>query len=62
MTKAYEKLGQAGGGAIEEGYNITPHPERRVRHRPADAGHLPAHAGGGAASDLPLRPRAGDGA
>jgi len=23
LTKAYEKLGQAGGGTIEEGYNIT---------------------------------------
>ena len=33
-----------------------------VRHRSFEPWHLPAHAGGGAASDLPLRPRAGDGA
>ena len=30
--------------------------------RPFEPWHLPAHAGGGAASDLPLRPRAGNGA
>ena len=38
------------------------HFELRVWHRAFEPWHLPAHAGGGAASDLPLRPRAGDGA
>ena len=40
----------------------VPHFEPRVRHGSFEPWHLPAHAGGGAASDLPLRPRAGDGA
>ena len=38
------------------------HFELRVWHRAFEPWHLPAHAGGGAASDLPLRPRAGDSA
>ena len=38
------------------------HPECNLRHQPADPGHLPAPAGGGAAADLPLWPRAGNAA
>ena len=38
------------------------HFELRVWHGSFEPWHLPAHAGSGAASDLPLRPRAGDGA
>ena len=49
-------FGQRGGG-LSGG---VPHPEPAVRREPAGAGHLSAHAGGGAAADLPLRPRAGD--
>ena len=49
-------FGQRGSG-LSGG---VPHPEPAVRREPAGAGHLPAHAGGGAAADLPLWPCAGD--
>ena len=47
------------GGGVSGGVS---YPEYAVQHQPAEPWHLPAPAHGGAAADLPLWPRAGDGA